>query len=178
MFDSSLGSQTLAAATPCALANNNRPIAGVVYINTNLNFDKTNINLYMKNILLHEITHVLVFHPGLWSILNMSTTINGITYINSAKAVEKAREHFNCNLIARIPLEDDGGQGSAGAHWEARYMLGDYMISTDFPDAAMSDITLGLFEDSGFYKVNYYSGGLFKFGKNKGCEFFQCLIVV
>ena len=177
MFDSSLGSQTLAAATPCALANNNRPIAGVVYINTNLNFDKTNINLYMKNILLHEITHVLVFHPTLWSLLYMSTTINGYSYINSTKAVEKAREHFNCNLIARIPLEDDGGQGSVGGHWEARYMLGDYMISTDFPDAAMSDITLGLFEDSGFYKVNYYSGGLFKFGKNKGCEFFQTACV-
>jgi hypothetical protein len=52
-------------------------------------------------------------------------------------------------------------------------MLGDYMISTDFPDAAISDITLALFEDSGFYKVNYYSGGLFKFGKNKGCDFFD-----
>ena len=64
-----------------------------------------------------------------------------------------------------------GGEGSAGSHWESRYMLGDYMISTDFPDAAMSDITLALFEDTGLYRVNYYSGGLFKFGKNKGCSF-------
>ena len=41
----------------------------------------------------------------------------------------------------------------------------------------MSDITLALLEDTGFYKVNYFSGGLFKFGKNKGCEFFskQCV---
>jgi len=52
-------------------------------------------------------------------------------------------------------------------------MLGDYMISTDYPDQAISDITLGLFEDTGFYKVNYYSGGLFKFGKGKGCDFFN-----
>ena len=45
------------------------------------------------------------------------------------------------------------------------------MISTDYSDTVLSDITLALFEDSGFYKVNYYSGGLFKFGKNKGCDF-------
>ncbi len=52
------------------------------------------------------------------------------------------------------------------------------MISTDYPDVAISDITLALFEDSGFYKVNYYSGGLFKFGKNKGCSFFnqKCIV--
>jgi hypothetical protein len=57
-------------------------------------------------------------------------------------------------------------------------MLGDYMISTDYPDVTISDLTLALFEDTGFYKVNYYSGGLFKFGKNKGCSFFntKCII--
>ena len=52
-------------------------------------------------------------------------------------------------------------------------MLSDYIIYTDYLDLVISDITLALFEDSGFYKVNYYSGGLFKFGKNKGCSFFH-----
>jgi hypothetical protein len=33
-------------------------------------------------------------------------------------------------------------------------------------------MTLALLEDTGFYKVNYYSGGIFKFGKNKGRDFF------
>ena len=47
-----------------------------------------------------------------------------------------------------------------------------------YPDVAISDITLALFEDSGFYKVNYYSGGLFKFGKNKGCDFFDTKCIV
>ena len=47
------------------------------------------------------------------------------------------------------------------------------MISTDYIDSVLSDITLALFEDSGFYKVEYYSGGLFKFGKNMGCSFFD-----
>jgi hypothetical protein len=52
-------------------------------------------------------------------------------------------------------------------------MLGDYMVSTDYDETVISDITLALFEDSGWYKANYYTGGLFRFGKNEGCEFFS-----
>ena len=172
-FDSDLGSNVLAAATPCIVTNSNRPYGGVLYINTNLNFNKGNTNQYLKNILLHEITHILVFHPYFFTELKLNQTEGSNSYIISPKAVAKAREHFDCSSITRIPLENQGGTGSVGSHWESRYMLGDYMISTDYPDQAISDITLGLFEDSGFYKVNYYSGGLFKFGKGKGCEFFN-----
>ncbi len=172
-FDSDLGSNVLAAAAPCIVTNSNRPYGGVLYINTNLNFNKGNTNQYLKNILLHEITHILVFHPYFFTALKLNQTEGSNSYIISPKAVAKAREHFDCSSITRIPLENQGGSGSVGSHWESRYMLGDYMISTDYPDQAISDITLGLFEDSGFYKVNYYSGGLFKFGKGKGCEFFN-----
>ena len=170
-FDSTLGSSVLAAAAPCIVTNSNRPYGGVLYINTNLNFNKGNTNQYLKNILLHEITHILVFHPYFFTELKLNQTEGSNSYIISPKAVAKAREHFDCSSITRIPLENQGGTGSVGSHWESRYMLGDYMISTDYPDQAISDITLGLFEDSGFYKVNYYSGGLFKFGKGKGCGF-------
>ena len=172
-FDSDLGSNVLAAAAPCIVTNSNRPYGGVLYINTNLNFNKGNTNQYLKNILLHEITHILVFHPYFFTELKLNQTEGSNSYIISPKAVAKAREHFDCSSITRIPLENQGGTGSVGSHWESRYMLGDYMISTDYPDQAISDITLGLFEDTGFYKVNYYSGGLFKFGKGKGCEFFN-----
>ena len=148
MFDT-LQSGVLAAAAPCLLhPETNRPVGGIVYINNNLDLGKTNTNFYMKNILLHEITHILVFHPTFFNYFNMITTYNGVSYINSPKVLEKAKEHFGCSTIQRIALENDGGEGSAGSHWESRYMLGDYMISTDFPDAAMSDITLALFEDT------------------------------
>jgi hypothetical protein len=52
-------------------------------------------------------------------------------------------------------------------------MLGDYMISTDYPEMSISEITLAYFEDTGYYKVNYYTGGLFRYGKNRGCSFFE-----
>ena len=45
-------------------------------------------------------------------------------------------------------------------------MLGDYMIGADYGETVISEITLAVFEDSGWYKVNYYTGGLFRYGKN------------
>ena len=173
--------EILAAAAPCLIATGtNRPLGGVLYINKKLNFNMKNIEPYMKQILLHEITHILVFHPYLFTNLKMNSTYNGKSYITTEKVLAQAKKHFGCDSFPYpgVPLEDQGGEGSAGTHWESRYMLGDYMISTAFPDYAVSDITLALFEDSGFYKVNYYSGGLFKFGKNKGCEFLtsDCII--
>lgn len=94
-------------------------------------------------------------------------------YVNSPKVLEKAREHFNCHSLKRLPLENQGDTGTLGFHWEERYMLGDYMVGTSYMDNVISDITLALFEDSGFYKIDYYAAELFRFGKNKGCEFFN-----
>ena len=171
-------SNVLAAAAFCLVSSERkRPIAGVLYINPNLSFDRKNTDIYMKRILLHEITHILVFHPELLKSLGLIKKINDVSYITAPKALSKARQHFNCASLTGIQLENQGSEGSVGSHWEARYMLGDTMISTNYIEQAMSDITLALFEDSGFYKVNYYSGGLFKFGKNKGCKFFnrKCL---
>ena len=79
-------------------------------------------------------------------------------------------QHFNTDLLG-VELEDQGSSDTAGSHWEARIMLGDYMIGVDYPEIVISDITLAVFEDSNWYKVNYYSGGLFKTGKNEGYNF-------
>ena len=178
-FDYPLEDYVIAAAKSCLIASTSyKPIAGNLYINKDyLSFNKRNSELYIKYVLLHEITHILIFHPALLNFLKMIAIkeIKGeqLLLINSTKALEKAREHFGCKDLKGIPLENQGGEGSAGFHWESRYMLGDYMISTAYPDTVISDITLALFEDSGFYQVNYDYGNLFKFGKNKGCDFFN-----
>ena len=43
-----------------------------------------------------------------------------------------------------------------------------YTFTTEI---VISEFTLALLEDSGYYKANYYTGGLMQFGKNKGCDF-------
>ena len=177
-----LDDEILAAAAPCLTDEDHRPLAGMIYLNSKLNFEITNTNLYMKNLLFHEITHILGFHSFFIQNLKMYNAVsNGDDtkyYIISKKVLDKAREHFYCSTLPGIPLENQEREGSVGDHWESRYMLGDYMISNDFPEQAISDITLAFLEDTGFYKVNYYSGGLFKFGKNKGCNFFKKKCVI
>ena len=180
-FSTELGSNVLAAAAYCLSINSSskkRPVAGILLINETLSFDKQNTKEYMKSLLLHEMTHILIFSPTLLADLGMTTKSGSVTYVNSNNVVIKARQHFNCASITGVPLEDQGGQGSAGSHWEARHMLGDYMISTNYIDNVISDITIALFEDSGLYDVEYFSGGLFKYGKNKGCSFLnnKCIV--
>ena len=177
MIAEEIDEYTNAQAWGCMYLTNYKPIAGVVEINENLSFSKKDTNYYMKYLLMHELSHVLGFAGLIFEELNMlkTETINGITktYISTPKVLEKARIHFNCESIKGVPVENQGGEGSALSHWESRYMLGDYMISNDYPEMVISDITLAFFEDTGFYKANYYTGGLFRFGKNQGCAFLE-----
>ena len=185
--DNELGSNVQAAATYCALdPNTHRPLVGYVLINSSLDLSTMgNAEEYLKLLFFHEITHVLVFHPILWEnhyipVLNgskftMTKEINGInrTLITSPNVLKAAKKHFGCSDIEGIELENQGGSGTSGSHWESRVMLGDYMIGFDYSEIFLSEITLGLFNDSGWYKVNDYTGGLFRHGKNQKCEFLE-----
>ena len=182
-FSDTLQSSVLAAATACvAISETMEPKMGVIMINPNLDFSYTNSERFLTMLFLHEISHVLIFHQAFFFSLNMISEQqkNGETiyYIKTPTVLEKAKLHYNCNSISGIPLENYGGAGSAGSHWESRYLLGDYMIATDYPEIVISDISLAVFEDSGLYKVNYYTGGLFRFGKGEGCNFLEekCII--
>ena len=52
-------------------------------------------------------------------------------------------------------------------------MLGKYMISPFYTEVVIGDITLALFEDTKFYKINYYRSGFFRFGKNEDVLFLK-----
>jgi hypothetical protein len=47
----------------------------------------------------------------------------------------------------------------------------DYMIGDSYGKNIISDITLALFEDSGWYEVDYSMSNLFLWGKGQGCGF-------
>ncbi len=61
--------------------------------------------------------------------------------------------------------------GSYGVHWDSRIMITDYMIAIDYPDYVISDIILGLLEDTEWFTFNYFAGGLFRFEKMKDVYF-------
>ena len=173
-----------ASATYCASdQTSKRPVAGVIHFNRAFPLTKHNAKDYQIMLHFHELTHVLVFNVeliknqfnGTSNAFRVITgTINGQSryLLATPKVVAAARKHFNCSTLQGVELENQGGEGTMHNHWESRVMLGDYMIGFEYGESVISEITLALFEDSGWYQVNgLYTGGLFRFGKGKGCEF-------
>ena len=180
-----------AYASSCHLSGTNkRPNAGFIGINLDsLKFDVANFEDYLVEVIFHEVAHVLAFHnalfPYFWDNSNQKTidisktvidkTINGISrkLLITPKVVQEARKHFNCDTLEGVELENQGTIATSGNHWETRLMYGELMNGTLISSTQLSRITLALFEDSGWYKVNYFTGGLFKFGKDAGCKFLE-----
>ena len=76
---------------------------------------------------------MLVFHPYVMEKLGIVKQQGNNYYIASSLVLNAIQKHFGCNSISKFLLENQGGKGTVGAHWESRYMLGDYMVSTDYP---------------------------------------------
>jgi hypothetical protein len=178
---------TEAYASSCVLATkNNRPVAGIIAFTQAMAKYRENWIQFYTNLAFHEIGHILLFNPFLYDMfideqgdpipssqVYKSMEVNGLTrnMIITPKVVEAAKKHFNCDDVQGVELENQGGQGTENSHWEARVMLSDLMIGFTYDEAVLSEITLAFYEDSGWYKANYYTGGLFRFGKNEGCGF-------
>ena len=171
---------TLATAGPIFIVNEtHQPIAGRVNINPEINFSKKGIKEYLNSLLIHELTHVLGFSDSYFNYFNFNfSKIDkyGIKrfYLKSPQLIKVAKKYFNCSNIEGIELENDGSEGTIGSHWESRLLLGEYMcgyLRTE--EEVISEFTLAYLEDTGYYKPNYYTGGLMRYGKNKGCAFIE-----
>ena len=160
-----------------------RPIGAILLINNNLPIIPNSDN-YLNSVIIHQLTHILGFMYELFDKYEIGfskvvkTDIEPRTnkekkFIISPRVISYAKKYFNCKNIAGVELEDSGGYDNYNhSHWEARILLGEYMNSeVHTPEQAISGFTLALLEDSGWYKANYYTGGLMRFGKHQGCEF-------
>lgn len=143
---------------------------------------------YMVWLTLHEISHVLLFNKALYkyfidenmqllgvdNILIQTANIKGqkIFNIKTKRVLQKAVKHFNCPGLQGVPLEyNTGGKSAIAGHWSRRAMNTDYMIGRSHGENFISEITLALFEDSGWYKPDYAKANIFYWGKGKGCNF-------
>jgi hypothetical protein len=177
-----------AAAIHCLQdATTRRPIAGFIQFKPDLKVINSTAADYMIWLAIHEITHVLAFNDilyedfvdanlkqlGFENVVGKEMLPSGknMTYIKTKNVVEKGKKHYNCSSFKGANLEYNGGPGTAGAHWSKKYMNTDYMIGDSYGENLISEITLALFEDSGWYKVNYDDANLFLWGQDKGCSF-------
>ena len=137
----------------------------------------------LEILLFHEITHILgftydnfqYFKDGIDQVFYQS---GSKYYIISPNVVKLAKEYYGCDsdTFIGLPLEieKDSDSSISACHWDSKILLGEVMNKELYtPEVVISEFTLALLEDSGWYEVNYFTGGLMRFGKNKGCDFLK-----
>eukprot|EP00026_Physarum_polycephalum_P005243 Phypoly_transcript_05274.p1 GENE.Phypoly_transcript_05274~~Phypoly_transcript_05274.p1 ORF type:complete len:560 (+),score=50.63 Phypoly_transcript_05274:285-1964(+) len=175
---------TVAWATECAADQTGRPVFGHVNIGPAELDDFDTQKHYIYKVLLHELTHVLGFNsykfpfyidPSGKPYASVTKTflINGkkITKIITPRVVAAAKEHFGCPDIDGVPLEDGGDLSTSDSHWEKRIFRNEYMTGSSDHTMIISKITLALFEDMGWYRVDYERAESFEWGSGMGCSF-------
>jgi hypothetical protein len=174
-----------AFATSCLLSDADyRPVVGLVVVNSqHLEFDPWNIEV-SKATLLHEIMHVLVFDPQLFDLFPIgaqrtyrverrrtSAGVFNATKIILPSVVEYARKFYDCSNANGVYLENEGGEGSVGAHWERYYLGNELMTAESTGNGVLSMFTIGMLKDCGWYRVNEDMAQYFAFGRGAGCGF-------
>jgi hypothetical protein len=72
-----------------------------------------------------------------------------------------------------VPLENEGGQGSMGAHFERAILFNEVMTASTIKDAVFSGFTFSLLKDTGWYGIDETHFENFYVGKNMGCDWLK-----
>eukprot|EP00164_Ancoracysta_twista_P001561 GFYU01002045.1.p1 GENE.GFYU01002045.1~~GFYU01002045.1.p1 ORF type:complete len:680 (+),score=152.54 GFYU01002045.1:202-2241(+) len=94
-------------------------------------------------------------------------------WVDTKYVTAAARAHFQCDTLRGAELEDGVGKDSRtpGAHLEKRVFKGDIMNLEVTESSHYSPVSLALFEDSGWYRVNFDLAQDLQWGRGKGCAF-------
>ena len=102
--------------------------------------------------------------------------------IITPKVVQAARDHYNWPTLAGLELEQQGGTGTAGSHWEKRVAREEFMVGDlGIADPSYSTFTFALLEDSGWYKIepeDYDWTHPMNWGKDEGCPFIESKCII
>jgi len=176
----------VAWATPCQLHQSTlRPNVGRVNLNPFFLSHDEKLFFDQFATTLHEIYHIMGFSNNLYSYFVNRGTYTKMkleeTYvvdkrqplpylIVSPTVVKHAKSHFTCNSVVGVPVEDAGGSGSAGSHWEKIALGNEVMVANQVANPVLSGFTLSLLYDSGWYEINWDMEEPFFWGKGKGCN--------
>ncbi|THD21211.1 Leishmanolysin peptidase [Fasciola hepatica] len=99
------------------------------------------------------------------------TTDQTRVLLKTPNVLRVARKHFGCDELDGIEMENQGGAGTVGAHFEKRIVLNEAMSGSVGSDARLSNLTLAFFEDSGWYTVDWSKAENYQWASNAGCDF-------
>ena len=149
----------------------------------------------------HEVIHGLFFHDELYNYYIDSGSVDPLTgkyvrlgsdnvvktvqsreksvqVIATPEVVAHTRQLTGCPTLAGAEIENEGGDGTGNTHWESRLFLNEIMTGVTGDSAemkgnyqAITNLTLALAKDSGWYDVDYSSGQSLPFVQGRGCAF-------
>jgi leishmanolysin len=182
---------TVAFASTCFSDQNRRPIVGSINFvpaslgnAATLKVSQTNLDI---NTAIHEACHALGYSSFFsFGYVNLngvrvsggttsaydSTLQKTTTKMVTPRVLAAARAYFNCSTLDGVEIEDQGGAGTQGVHWEKRILAQEFIAGILTGAVTyVSSLTLAYFEDTGHYTANYeYSeDASMLFYKNSGC---------
>ncbi|XP_074574653.1 uncharacterized protein LOC141831121 [Curcuma longa] len=177
---------TLAWAVACERDQWGRAIAG--HVNVAPRHLTADAEALLLATLMHEVIHVLGFDPHAFTHFrnerkrrHKQVTIQirdekigrMVTHVVLPRVIMRARYHYGAfsENFTGLELEDGGGRGTSGSHWEKRLMMNEIMTGSVDTKSVVSQMTLALLEDSGWYQANYSMAEWLDWGWNQGTEF-------
>ncbi|KAL4438373.1 hypothetical protein ABPG74_009412 [Tetrahymena malaccensis] len=189
-------SHSIANAVWCQL--DPQPNFGRVLFNiANIDFDESSTQSFQDNFStsLHEILHILGFSGKsiqYWidpdtnqpygeinehKILTRERRwqVDDVLKISTKNILRVSRNHYGCPSIDGMYLENQGGSGSMGSHWEKDLLANEFMTASIVNRVfSISEFTAALLLDTGYYaEINTNFLMPIYWGKNKGCDFFH-----
>ncbi|MCL7035439.1 hypothetical protein MKW94_001301 [Papaver nudicaule] len=177
---------TLAWAVACERDQWGRAIAG--HVNVAPRHLTAEAETLLSATLIHEVMHVLGFDPHAFAhfrderkrrrskvtVQVMDERLGRmVTRVVLPRVVMHSRYHYGAfsENFTGLELEDGGGRGTSGSHWEKRLLMNEIMTGSVDTRSVVSRMTLALLEDSGWYKANYSMADHLDWGRNQGSEF-------
>nr|CAJ2468316.1 unnamed protein product [Leishmania braziliensis] len=165
----------LAWAVMCQTFSDGRPAVGVV------NIPAATIGSAYDQIMVrtvaHEVAHALGFDLTIFDALKLIQDVKDlrgkdyeVPVLSSPTVVAKAREQYGCTTLEYLELEDTGGSDSAGSHLKGRNAK-DELMAPAMGAGYYTALTMAVFEDLGFYQVDFSMAEVMPWAKLASCNF-------
>jgi len=178
----------LAWGSNCRVDQHDRPLAGQIAfdLNTLLKYATSASNNYLVALVAHELSHALGWSSYSFSKFRdeygnirrnvftfQSTLGKRIALLSTPAATKYVREHFGCDSLAGMELEDGNGF-VPGSHPEKRIFPESYMgavIQDNQTSYLIDAMALSVFQDSGWYQVKHLDqAARLSWGRGMGCR--------
>ncbi|RNC36202.1 surface protease GP63 [Trypanosoma cruzi] len=162
-------------AATCITWSDFRPYIGA------MNFDPKYMTdtAWSVRVAAHEIAHALVFSQESMRekslVKKRERSMRGThrRMVAGKHIQEKAEAHFGCDSLEGMELEDEGGTREKEIpHWKGRHARDELMAPT-VGAGYYTALTMAVFADMGYYRVNWSMAEPMSWGHRSGCDFLE-----